>query len=387
MTPRRLFLAIGLGVGLAIAAIAGAQPAASIPRVGFLAVSEPSPVGEAFRRGLRELGLVEDRNVAIYFKWADGRYDRLPELAAELVSLNSDLVVAVGTQAALAAKQALGTTPIVMVGVDDPVGAGLVESLARPGRNVTGTSSVSGETIGRALQLLMEVAPRITRVAALWNPTSLAFQTQLRREAEAAAPGLGVQLQWVEVRNPNDLDRAFATMVRQRAGALLVLPDPLFTFHRQRIVDLAAKHRLPAMYGQREWVEAGGLAAYAADPTELARQAAAIVDRILKGAAARGPARGAAGEVRLHREPEDGEDAQPQAPRVRAPARGRARGVTARRRARRGRFSWFLRTSCGRSSGRPWTTSTSASSASTTTARCARATAGAASASWWCRTG
>ena len=285
MTPRRLFLAIGLGVGLAIAAISGAQPAASIPRVGFLAVSEPSPVGEAFRRGLRELGLVEDRNVAIYFKWADGRYDRLPELAAELVSLNSDLVVAVGTQASVAAKQALGTTPIVMVGVDDPVGAGLVESLARPGRNVTGTSSVSGETIGRALQLLMEVAPRITRVAALWNPTSLAFQTQLRREAEAAAPGLGVQLQWVEVRNPTDLDRAFATMVRQRAGALLVLPDPLFTFHRQRIVDLAAKHRLPAMYGQREWVEAGGLAAYAADPTELARQAAAIVDRILKGAA------------------------------------------------------------------------------------------------------
>ena len=140
MTPRRLLLAIGIGVGLAIASIAGAQPAASIPRVGFLAVSEPSPVGEAFRRGLRELGLVEDRNIAIYFKWADGRYDRLPELAAELVSLNSDLVVAVGTQAALAAKQALGTTPIVMVGVDDPVGAGLVESLARPGRNITGTS-------------------------------------------------------------------------------------------------------------------------------------------------------------------------------------------------------------------------------------------------------
>ncbi len=284
MTPRRLVLAIALAL-LGPTPLAGAQSAVSIPRVGFLAVTEPSAVGEAFRQGLRALGLVEDKTVAIYFKWADGRYDRLPDLAAELVSLNSDLVVAVGRDAALAAKQALGATPIVMVGVDDPVGAGLVESLARPGRNVTGTASLGGETIGRALQRLMEVAPRITRVAALWNPASLAYQTQLRREAEAAAPGLGVQLQWAEVRNPNDLDRAFATMVRQRAGALLVLPDPLFTFHRQRIVDLAAKHRLPAMYGQREWVEAGGLASYAANPTELGRQAAATVDRILKGAA------------------------------------------------------------------------------------------------------
>jgi putative ABC transport system substrate-binding protein len=281
VTPRRLVLAIALA--LLGAPLAGAQPA--IPRIGVLAVTEPSPVGEAFRQGLRALGHVEDKSVAIYFKWADGRYDRLPDLAAELVSLNSDLVVAVGKDAALAAQRALDATPIVMVGVDDPVGAGLVESLARPGRNVTGTASLGGDTIGRALQRLMEIAPRITRVAALWNPASLAYQTQLRREAEAAAPGLGVQLQWVEVRNPNDLDRAFATMVRQRAGALLVLPDSLFTFHRQRIVDLAAKHGLPAMYGQREWVEAGGLAAYAANPAELGRQAAATVDRILKGAA------------------------------------------------------------------------------------------------------
>jgi putative tryptophan/tyrosine transport system substrate-binding protein len=264
--------------------LCAAQPAAPIPRVGFLAASEPSPVGEAFRQGLRARGHIEDKNLAIYFKWADGRYDRLPDLAAELVSLNADLVVAVGREAALAAKQALGSTPIVMVGVDDPVGAGLVETLARPGRNVTGTSLLGSETTGRALQLLMEVAPRITRVAALWNPTSLAFQTQLRREAEAAAPGLGVQLQWVEVRNPNDLDRAFQTMVRQRAGALLVLPDPLFAFHRQRIVELAAKHRLPAMYGPREFVDAGGLACYTPNPAELARQAAATVDRILKGA-------------------------------------------------------------------------------------------------------
>ena len=282
MTRFRLLLAVWLG--LLGPPLAAAQPSTAIPRIGFLAASAPSPIGEALRRGLRDLGYVEDRNVVIHARWADGRFDRLPDLAAELVSLNADIMVTVGTQASLAARQGAPMTPIVMVGADDPVGAGLAESLARPGRNVTGTSSISGDTIGRALQLLMEVAPGITRVAALWNPTSLAFQTQLRREAEAAAPGLGVQLQVLEVRNPNDLDRAFAAMIRQRAGALLVIPDPVFTFHRQRIVDLAARHRLPAMYGQREWVEAGGLASYGANQAELARQAATYVDRILKGA-------------------------------------------------------------------------------------------------------
>jgi putative ABC transport system substrate-binding protein len=284
VTTRRIALASIFALAVFAAAAAEAQPTVTIPRIGFLAPSAPSPVGEAFRRALRDLGYVEDRNAVIYSRWAEGRFDRLPGLVAELVSLNVDIMVTVGAQATLAAKQALGATPVVMVGVDDPVGAGLAETLARPGRSVTGTSSMTGETVGRALQLLMEVAPRITRVAVLWNPANSTFQAQLRREAEAAAPALGVQLQFVELRNPDELDRAFTAMTRQRAGALLVLPDPLLTFHRQRIVDLAARNRLPAMYGQREWVEAGGLASYGANSTELVRQAATYVDRILKGA-------------------------------------------------------------------------------------------------------
>lgn len=228
---------------------------------------------------------MEDGNVVIYSRWAEGRFDRLPDLAAELVRLNVDVIVALVTQASLAARNVAGTTPIVMVGVGDPVGAGLVDSLARPGRNITGTSSMAPDTAGKSLQLLMEVAPRVSRVAVLWNPANPVFQAQVLRATEAAAPALGVQLQLVEVRNPNEIDRAFAAMIRQRAGALLVLPDPMLTFHRQRIIELAARNRLPAMYGQREWPESGGLASYGANYTELSRRAATFVDRILKGAA------------------------------------------------------------------------------------------------------
>jgi ABC-type uncharacterized transport system substrate-binding protein len=285
VTTPRLALSAILTLGLLGAPVADAQQTATIPRIGFLSPSAPSPVAEAFRRGLRDLGYVEDRNVVIYPRWAEGRLDRLPDLAAELVSLNVDIIVAVVTQAVLAAKNVAGTTPIVMVGVADPVGAGLVDRLARPGRNITGTSSVANDTLGKALQLLTEVAPRVSRVAVLWNPANSVFQTRMVREAEAAAPGLGVHLQLLEVRNPNELDRAFAAMARQRAGALLVPPDPMFTFHRQRIIELAARSRLPAMYGLREWTESGGLASYGADFAELARHAATYVDRILKGAA------------------------------------------------------------------------------------------------------
>jgi putative ABC transport system substrate-binding protein len=285
VTTPRLVLSVILTLGLLVAPRAGAPQAPAIPRIGFLAATAPSPMGEAFRRGLRDLGYVEDRNVVIYARWADGRYDRLPDLAAELVSLNADVIVTLVTQASLAAKNVAGTTPIVMVGVGDPVGAGLVESLARPGRNITGTSSMAVDTAGKSLQLLMDIAPRISRVAVLWNPANPIFQTQLLRETETAAAALGVQVQRVEMRNPNEIDRAFAAMTRQRAGALLVLPDAMFNFHRQRIIELAARNRLPAMYSLREWAESGGLAAYGANYTELARRAATYVDRILKGAA------------------------------------------------------------------------------------------------------
>ena len=285
MTTPRLVLSVILTLGLLGAPRAGAPQTPAIPRVGFLAATAPSPMGEAFRRGLRDLGYVEDRNVVIYARWAEGRYDRLPDLAAELVSLNVDIIVALVTQASLAAKNVAGTTPIVMVGVGDPVGAGLVESLARPGRNITGTSSMAVDTAGKSLQLLMDIAPRVSRVAVLWNPANPVFQAQLLRETETAAAALGVQVQRVEVRNPNEIDRAFAAMTRQRAGALLVLPDAMFNFHRQRIIELAARSRLPAMYSLREWAESGGLASYGANYTELARRAATYVDRILKGAA------------------------------------------------------------------------------------------------------
>jgi len=285
VTTPRLLLSVVLTLGLLVAPRAGAPQATTITRIGFLSASEPSPMAEAFRRGLRDLGYVEDRNIVIHARWAEGRFDRLPDLAAELVSLNVDIFVAVVTQASLAVKHVAGTTPIVMVGVTDPVGAGLVDSLARPGRNITGTSSMGDDTVGKSLQLLMEVAPRVSRVAVLWNPANPVFQAQLLREAEVAAQALGSQLQPLEVRNPNELDRAFAAMTRQRAGALLVLPDPMFNFHRQRIIELAARSRLPAMYGLREWAEAGGLVSYGADYTELSRRAATYVDRILKGAA------------------------------------------------------------------------------------------------------
>ena len=283
MTPLRLLLAVALGLlGVPLAA---AQPAAQIPRVGFLAASGPSPAVEAFRRSLRDLGYFEDRTVAIHPKWAEGRLERLPELAAELVSLNVDIVVAVGTPAALAAKNAVGATPIVLVGVADPVGADLVESLARPGRTVTGLTALADDTIGQSLGRLAEMVPRLSRVAVLSNPASPGLHAQAVREAETAAATLGLQAHVHPVRTPGELDRAFAAITRQQAGALLVLPDPLFDLHRQRILDLVAKRRLPALYGTRDWVDAGGLASYGASGAELCRRAAAYLDRIVKGAA------------------------------------------------------------------------------------------------------
>jgi ABC-type uncharacterized transport system substrate-binding protein len=274
VTTPRLVISVIVTLGLLVAPRDSAPQAPTIPRIGFLAASAPSPFGEAFRRGLRDLGYVEDRTVVIHSRWAEGRLDRLPDLAAELVSLNVDVIVALVTQASLAAKNVAGATPIVMVGVGDPVGAGLVDSLARPGRNITGTSSMAADTAGKSLELLMDIAPRVSRVAILWNPANPVFQARLLRETEAVAPALGVQLQLLEVRNPNELERAFAAMARQRAGALLVLPDAMFNFHRQRIIELAARSRLPAMYSLREWAESGGLASYGANYAELSRRAA-----------------------------------------------------------------------------------------------------------------
>ena len=280
-------------VGLAIWAVllalsfpAGAQQAKKIPRIGFLAsVSASSDADriEAFRQGLRELGYVEGQNVTIEYRWADGKFEQLPDLAAELVRLRVDVIVAVVTQASLAAKKATGTIPIVMVGVSDPVGSGLVASLARPGTNITGTSSMTAEIVGKLLELLKETVPKISRVAALWNPANSVFQALQLRETEVAARALGVQLQILEARGPDEIDRAFAAMVKERTKALLILGDPVFTSHRKRIADLAAKYRVPAVSGTREYVEAGGLMAYGPSFPDMHRRAATYVDKILKG--------------------------------------------------------------------------------------------------------
>jgi len=270
---------------LALYVPAEAQQPTKIPRIGFLLPYSPGPDPrvEAFRQGLRELGYVEGQNVTIEYRWADGRFEQFPDLAAELVGLKVDVIVTAVTQASIAAKKATGAIPIVMVAVSDPVGSGLVASLARPGANVTGTSSMTAEVVGKQLELLKETLPKISRVAALWNPANPVFQALQLKETKVAARALGVQLQILEARGPDEIDRAFAAMARERTRALLVLGDPVFTSHRKRIADLAVKHRLPTVSGTREYVEAGGLMAYGPSFHDMYRRAAYYVDRILKG--------------------------------------------------------------------------------------------------------
>jgi putative ABC transport system substrate-binding protein len=239
---------------------------------------------DEFQRGLRELGYVDGQNIVIEYRFAEGNFDRLDQLAAELVQLNVDIIVSVVTQASLAAKNATSTIPIVIVSVADPVGAGLVASLARPGANVTGTSAMTSEVIGKSLALLKQTVPIASPVAVLWNPGNVTYQGQILRETEMAAGKLGVELQTFGVRAPDELDRTFTAITRARAASLLVLPDPLFSAYTARIADLADKSRLPAMFGLKEDVAAGGLLAYGPKYADLYRRAASYVDKILKGA-------------------------------------------------------------------------------------------------------
>ena len=274
---------------------AEAQQAGKVHRIGFLSPSSrsdperlASPFGErglaAFRQGLRDLGYVEGQNIAIEYRWAEGRFERLPDLAAELVRLKVDVIVSVVTQATLAAKNATGTIPIVLVAAGDPLGSGLVANLARPGGNVTGPSSMYGDLAGKQLELLKETVPKVSRVAVLWNPANAVWQAQMLRQTEIAARALGLQLQLLEARGPDELEGAFAAMTRERVSALLVQVDVIFALHARRIADLAAKRRVPAMYGSREHVETGGLMSYAPNIPDLFRRAATYVDKILKGA-------------------------------------------------------------------------------------------------------
>jgi putative ABC transport system substrate-binding protein len=263
------------------------QQTGKVPRIGSLGLTSPSdrpPLLDAFRQGLRELGWVEGQNIVIDYRFAEGRLDRLPDLAAELVRLKVDVIVSLGTQGVTAARNATDTIPIVMIAVRDPVAIGLIASLARPGGNVTGVSGYAGlEIVAKQLELLKETVPKNSLVAILSNPTNAYHQLAIQ-ELNVAARSLGVQLQLLEARDPNEFDGAFAAMAKERAGALLVLADIILNNSQTRLADLAAKNRLPAIYGVRESVEAGGLMSYGASFLDLHRRAATYVDKILKGA-------------------------------------------------------------------------------------------------------
>ena len=287
MMDRRLFLGT-LACGLLAAPLAAeAQQTGKVYRVGFLSNgwSTTSPqVVAAFRQGLRELAWVEGQNIVIEYRWAEGRSDRLPDLAAELVRLRVDVLVASAAAATRAAKEATTTIPIVSVAVQDPVALGSVQSLARPGGNITGPTLTGGLAIGgKQLELLKEIVPGVSRVAVLWNPSNPMLLQQLR-DTQSAARSLNVQLQVVEARSPDEFDRAFSRITRGRAEALLVSADPMFAAQGTRLANLAARNRLPAMYGLRRHVEAGGLIAYGANELDVWRRAATYVDKILKGA-------------------------------------------------------------------------------------------------------
>lgn len=286
MLSRRRFLHTASVSLLAAPRATQAEPGGKVPQIAILGSTraEDLPQAEGLRQGLRERGYIEGQNIALEYRWAQGRFERLPALAAELVTLKPAVIVAFVTQASLAVKNATSTIPIVMVAVGDPVGAGLVPSLARPGGNVTGNSSVSVEVMGKSIEILKEIAPERRRVSILWNPANAVFQAQMVKEAEAASRRLGLQVHTIAASDANGIDQAFRSMTRERVEALAVLSDPMFIAERTRIAALAAKGRLPSVSGVREYAEAGGLVAYGPNFHELYRRAAAYVDRILKGA-------------------------------------------------------------------------------------------------------
>jgi len=276
------------GVALLAAPLAtAAQPAGKVPRIGFVEAGSKSAnqhFVEAFRAGLRDLGYVEGQNIAIEERWAEGRVERFPDLLADLLRLRVDVIVQASSPGAVTAKKVAASVPIVFVGVADPVGLGLVESLSRPGDNVTGLSLGFAEGLaGKWVELFKEAVPRVSRVAVLSNPLQPAHPG-LMSHAQVAATALGVKLVSFPVRDANGLEGAFAAMAADGARGLIVFTDPLTLRYRARIVELAAAHRLPAMYTFGEFVRAGGFMAYGPSVPEMFRRAATYVDRILKGA-------------------------------------------------------------------------------------------------------
>ncbi len=263
----------------------GAQQA-RVHRLGFISAAASSPMAardEAFRQGLRALGYVVGQNITIEYRWADGKNERLPGFAAELVQLKPDIIVTHGMAATRAVQQASTTIPIVIAAADDPLAGGLVASLARPGGNITGLSIITPDLTGKRLELLKEILPGLTRVAVLWNSGNPISEPELRK-AEVAARTLGLQLQPLAVRDSHEFASAFSTMKRERVGALFLLSDAMFFGQRKELVALAASHRLPLVSHLREFADAGGLMTYGPNVVDLHRRAATYVDKILKGA-------------------------------------------------------------------------------------------------------
>ena len=285
--PIRKLGVVGIVLLLLAAPLAAEGQPGETWRIGYLETSSPSSARlqllEAFRQGLRELGYVEGKNIALVSRFGEGRPDQIQHFAAELVGLKVDVLVTSGTPASQAAKQATRTIPIVMTQLADPVGAGLVASLGRPGGNVTGLTTQDADLGGKRLQLLLEVVPKVSRLAQLIDETS-AGTALIAKGTKAAAVAMGVQLQSLGVRNRSELDQAFAAMKGARAGALIVESSSMLFAWRERLAELALRNRLPTMFAQRQYAEAGGLMAYSADFADLYRRAASFVDKILKGA-------------------------------------------------------------------------------------------------------
>jgi ABC-type uncharacterized transport system substrate-binding protein len=288
MRRREFVIAVGSAAGAAAfsLAVVRAQQTGRLHRVGFLgnstAALEANLVGP-FRNQLHELGYVEGQNLVIEYRWAEGNYDRFPALVAELLAANVEVLVTAGTPATLAVKNATTTVPLVMVAVGDPIGTGIVPSLARPGGNITGLSSIAPDLEGKRLELLKEVIPSLAHVSVFWNPAN-PFHVGSLKQAQTAAESLRIRLDDLGVRTEEELDPAFAAIVKERPDALLVLADRVFLHNRTRMMDFALKNRLPSVNAYRELVEAGGLMSYGPSYEDMHRRAALYVDKILEGA-------------------------------------------------------------------------------------------------------
>jgi putative ABC transport system substrate-binding protein len=286
MNRRESIIAV-VALGAAAGSIASfAQQQGKVWRVGFLSLSSASLSSQntdAFLKGMRELGYVEGKNLVVEWRFADGKLERLPDMAADLVQLKVDIIVAVASAAIGAAQKATTTIPIVMATTGDPVGSGFVKSLARPGGNITGLSNMGGDIGAKHVDLLLSVVPKVTRVAVLVTPTSTTYRA-ISESVQAGAQKAGVKTLVVEASTPQDIENAFSMMAREKADAVIVGSAPFFGFHRQKIVDLANKYRMPSMFGSRVYVEAGGLMSYGQNITDNYLRSATYVDKIFRGA-------------------------------------------------------------------------------------------------------